>query len=105
MDNLRVILIPVKDGFDGRKIAEEMENEKQTLYWLEEVNKFSVFTLSDFMDLCNNQELNLEDWWISYVQLATTRADNLAIIDRTSDIIMQRAMFGRIIKKKWGRSL
>jgi hypothetical protein len=90
MDNLRVVLIPVTDDFDGRELAEEMENQKQTLYWLEEVNKFLVFTLSEFMDLCNDQELNLEDWWISYVQV-DEKTDYLAIMDRVSEIIIQNA--------------
>lgn len=29
MDNLRVVLIPVKDKFNGREIAEEMIQEKE----------------------------------------------------------------------------
>jgi hypothetical protein len=69
MDNLRVILIPVTDDFDGRDFAEEIENEEITLHLLKEKDCM-VFSLSDFMDLCNDQEIeNLNAWWISYVKI------------------------------------
>lgn len=69
MDNLRVILIPVTDDFDGRKFAQEIENQEITLHSLAEKDCM-VFTLSDFMDLCNDQEIeSLEGWWISYAKI------------------------------------
>lgn len=69
MDNLRVVLIPVTDDFDGRKFAELIENQEITLHSLAEKDCM-VFTLSDFNDLCNDQEIeSLEGWWISYVKI------------------------------------
>jgi hypothetical protein len=69
MDNLRVVLIPVTDDFDGRKFAQEIENEEITFDPLIE-KECMVFTLSDFMDLCNDQEIeSLEGFWISYVKI------------------------------------
>jgi hypothetical protein len=72
MDNLRVILIPVTDRSDrtnGRKFAELIENQEITLHSLAEKDCM-VFTLSDFMDLCNDQEIeSLEGWWISYAKI------------------------------------
>jgi len=69
MDNLRVVLIPVTDDFDGRKFAQEIENQEITLHLLAEKNCM-VFALSDFMDLCNDQEIeSLEGWWISYAKI------------------------------------
>ena len=69
MDNLRVILIPVNDQFDGRRFAEQIQNQEITLHSLAEKDCM-VFTLSDFMDLCNDQEIeSLEGFWISYVKI------------------------------------
>lgn len=69
MDNLRVILIPVNDQFDGRRFAEQIQNQEITLHSLAEKDCM-VFTLSDFMDLCNDQEIeSLDAWWISYVKI------------------------------------
>jgi len=69
MDNLRVILIPVTDDFDGRKFAEEIENQEITLHLLKEKDCM-VFSLSDFMDLCNDQEITgLDFYWISYAKI------------------------------------
>lgn len=73
MDNLRVILIPVNDQFDGRKFAEQIENQEITLdslFATDEGKECMVFTMSDFMDLCNDQEIeSLEGFWISYVKI------------------------------------
>lgn len=30
------------------------------------------FDLSEFMDACNDQEINLELWWLSYVNVLET---------------------------------
>jgi hypothetical protein len=69
MDNLYVILIPVTNGFDGRGFAQEIENEEITSDLLKEKNCM-WFTLSAFMDLCNDQEIeDLDNWWISYAKI------------------------------------
>ena len=30
---------------------------------------FTIWPITDFMDACNNQEIDLENFWISYVNL------------------------------------
>lgn len=72
MDNLRVILIPVSNDFNGRKFAEEIENQEITLdsfFATDEGKDCIPYTLSDFMDQCNNQEINLNEYWVSYIKI------------------------------------
>jgi hypothetical protein len=42
----------------------DMAKEKETT--------IGVYSLTDFMDLCNNQEVNLDGYWISYVNYIRT---------------------------------
>jgi len=75
MKNLNVVLLEV-DSFN-RKTAENIENQTfKTLNALikkvrkEETEKggsINVLPLSDFIDSCNNQEIELEGVWVSYV--------------------------------------
>ncbi len=73
---LCVVLLSV-DVFE-RKMAENIEN--QTFKTLDEIQKtvrthkakegiIHVELISDFMDACNNQEIELEGFWVSYVFL------------------------------------
>jgi hypothetical protein len=91
MDNLRIILIPVTDKFDGRKHADRIENREVPLKYVEENSywRSMVFTLSEFMDLCNNQELNLDDWWVTYAKVYDT--DLLGVMDWISKEIVDIA--------------
>jgi hypothetical protein len=71
-----VILISVDDFSNGRKIAENIEN---TLFntpddILRKVRKgedgfVAIYPITDFMDACNNQEIELEGVWVSYAQV------------------------------------
>lgn len=64
---------------NGRKVAERIKNEKFNSYTelLESIKSkiryndhaVQVWSLTEFMDACNNQELNLENVWISYVHI------------------------------------
>jgi threonyl-tRNA synthetase len=67
---IRVLLYPVS-SYDRRSDAELIENNAYTLEDLETLipNDVSVYSLTDFMDLCNNQELNLEEYWVSYIRI------------------------------------
>lgn len=79
MKNLIIVLISVDQFDNGRKIAERIEDESFKDYdsLLKTLRKteggdfgFSyVFNLSEFMDACNNQEIDLEAYWVSYVNL------------------------------------
>jgi hypothetical protein len=58
-----------------RKEVEFIENNTYDSYTLVEVvdmakekeTTIGMYSLTDFMDLCNNQEIYLEDYWVSYV--------------------------------------
>ena len=71
-----VVLISVDDFTNGRKIAEEIENilfnapEDIIRKAKEKENGFvAVYPITDFMDACNDQDINLENFWISYAQV------------------------------------
>jgi hypothetical protein len=69
-EEIRVLLYPV-DNYDRRKDAEFIENNLYSIHLLETLvpTDVEVYTLSDFMDGCNNQEINLELYWVSYIRL------------------------------------
>ena len=69
-EEIRVLLYLV-DEHDRRKDAEHIENNLYSIHLLETVIPIDVevYTLSDFMDGCNNQEINLELYWVSYIRL------------------------------------
>jgi len=68
-EQIRVLLYPVSN-YD-RRDAEHIENNDITINKLETLipNDVGVSKLTDFMDLCNNQELNLEEYWVSYIRI------------------------------------
>jgi len=72
-----VVLVPVvsplDESLDGRKLAESIENnvfdsldaiQDDLLY-----DEAIILNLSDFMDYCNNRELILDNYWVSYVRV------------------------------------
>ena len=66
-----IVLLPVCD-FDRKTDAEKIENQKFTLDQLRNtlvLPSYEIYNHSDFMDLCNDQELNIENYWVSYIQL------------------------------------
>ena len=75
----KIVLIPITDDTrTGRKDAEGIENstfeDKQQLadtFFGGDVNLFRIVELTDFMDMCNNQELYLDDYWVSYVNIGS----------------------------------
>ena len=75
-----VILVLDVDNFsNGREVVEHLENrEFQTLKEIEDAATeensglpafFGVYELTDFMDACNNEELNIVNIWIGYVRI------------------------------------
>lgn len=74
-----VVLIPIALG--DRKTLEHIENQKfdsiealQNAICFDEdnpmaVEDLSVMTMTDFMDACNDQFINLEEVWVGYVQM------------------------------------
>lgn len=74
--NTVVILISVDDFTDGRKIAENIENmlfntPDDILRRVREKEDgfVAIYPITDFMDACNNQEIELEGVWVSYAQV------------------------------------
>jgi hypothetical protein len=72
MNTKTMIVLTAVGPFDGRKQMELIENASFTL---DEAKKMSddefiqIYTLSDFIDACNNQEINLEEYWLSYINI------------------------------------
>ena len=68
-NNIRVLIMKVADY--GRTDAEYIENSELTDAELNEMyNKGTgVYTLSDFMDLCNSQEFDIESYWVTYIRV------------------------------------
>lgn len=70
VDSIRVLLYPI-DNHDRRTDAEHIENNGYTIDELMSglPNDVSVLTLSEFMDLCNNEEFNPDSYWVSYIRI------------------------------------
>ena len=74
----KVIVISV-DYSNARKVAESIENMHfdsfvelrselhKKLKFDDTIEEPMIYDLTDFMDLCNNQEINLELYMISYI--------------------------------------
>jgi hypothetical protein len=68
---IRILVLPV-GKYDRRNVAEVIENESFTIEALtEKFEDAQILELTDFMDLCNNEELNLDGCWISYVNIVS----------------------------------
>lgn len=68
-DNIRVLLYPV-ESHDRRGDAEFIENNGYFKHELENLpSDVRDYTLTDFMDMCNNEEIELDAYWVSYVRI------------------------------------
>ena len=70
--SVRIVLFPVTNS-DRRADAEHVENTTfNPTTFNEYCNKMGdvlTYSLTDFMDACNNQEIELEGYWLSYVNV------------------------------------
>lgn len=66
---VRILLLPI-DKYDRRSHAEFFENTLFDEHQLknEIPEDVTIMTLSEFMDLCNDEELNLDKYWVSYIR-------------------------------------
>ena len=72
-----IIFLQVNKFSNARKIAEDIQNMNfnSSELVLEEIRKHEpcdnvgICEMNDFMDLCNNQEVNLDKYFISYVNI------------------------------------
>lgn len=73
-----IVIISV-DKNSARSICEEIENKNYSNYEalydelkekINDISQFDVYTISEFMDMVNNQILDvLSEYFISYVQI------------------------------------
>ena len=68
---IKMLLFPI-DKYDRRNDVEFIENNYYTLDELETkiAKDIVVLSLSDFQDLCNDQEFDIENYWVTYVRAA-----------------------------------
>jgi len=64
----RIVMLPI-DKFDRIRDAEPMENNTMGPQQIDELRTrgAAVLELSEFMDLCNDQQIDLGGYWISYI--------------------------------------
>lgn len=73
-----IVIISVDEN-SARSICEEIENKNYSNYEalynelkekINDISQFDVYTISEFMDMVNNQILDvLSEYFISYVQI------------------------------------
>jgi hypothetical protein len=63
-----IVMLPI-NNFDRRRDAEHLENNTLNQDQVEDLRErgAAVLALTEFMDLCNDQELDLGEYWISYI--------------------------------------
>jgi hypothetical protein len=63
-----IVMLPI-DKFDRRRDAEHLENNTLNKVQVQEWRDkgAAVLQLTEFMDLCNDQEIDLGGYWISYI--------------------------------------
>ena len=66
---MTIVLMPV-EGSNDRKLAEQIENSILSEEQIKQMRIDGAMFLqpTDFMDMCNNQEINLEEYWVSYIK-------------------------------------
>lgn len=64
MDKIRVLLFPV-DSYDRWGLEDCDENELVQL--LNEDDDVCEYTLKEFQNECNNEEIDLNGWWVYFV--------------------------------------
>lgn len=68
---VKIVLLPTNE-YDRRSYAERYENTTyKTFKEAREVfgENAGICELTDFMDMCNDQEMNLEQYWITYITI------------------------------------
>lgn len=75
-DKVRIVLLPV-DHNDRRKDAERIQamyfENFEDFVQNSKTKKAIILDHDNFMDDCNNQEINLEHFWVTYVYIKDTR--------------------------------
>jgi hypothetical protein len=68
-EQIRVLLYPINTADYERHDAENIEGSVYTIEEIEMVlpDDVEYYTLSEFMDKCNNEEIELDNYWVSYI--------------------------------------
>jgi hypothetical protein len=63
-----IVMMPIAK-FDRRRDAEHLENNTLNEIQVEDLREkgAAVLALTEFMDLCNDQQIDLGEYWISYI--------------------------------------
>lgn len=71
-----VVLISIDDFVNGREIAEKIQNiffntQDDILRRVKEKENglVAIMPISDFVNKCNDEEINLDNWWVSYATI------------------------------------
>lgn len=66
---MTIVLMPV-EGSNDRKLAEQIENCLLSEEQIKQMRIDGAMFLqpTDFMDMCNNQEIYMEEYWLSYIK-------------------------------------
>jgi hypothetical protein len=75
--SIRIVLLSVDDFSDGRKVADRVQGNtySNTTKALKDILSkedletagVGIYEPNDFMEACNSQEINLEQFWVSYI--------------------------------------
>ena len=57
----------IEGMFLGDRTIREVWKELTLRFELKTDTELRVYNLSDFMDMCNNEEFHQQDWWLTYV--------------------------------------
>ncbi len=64
---IRILLFPVND-YDRKDDVEVIKNVTWTISDLETLSDNVLdYSLSDWTDACNDQEVDLENYWLTYI--------------------------------------
>ena len=71
LPKVKIVLLDV-DKYDRKDVAEAYENAVFKTY--EEARKIfgeeaGIYELNTFMEACNDQEINLEQYWLTYITI------------------------------------
>ena len=67
-----ILMIKVRPGGDPRQTCEELEGSKLSVTIMREemlrrnITEYRIEDISDFMDMCNDQLFDLEEYFIGY---------------------------------------
>jgi hypothetical protein len=70
IEKTMIVMLPI-DKFDRRMDAEQLGNNTMDIIQVNELRArgAAVLELTEFMDICNDQVINLDSYWMSYITI------------------------------------